>query len=176
LQADHEGGGMPEDRSDPSTFSRLVSPPGVAALAILGLVIVGVSRLFGAGTVLQEVATEMIASFGNAVLLLAVFGLFFRSGLERLLRGAPGGEAYAGFAERVREVLQDLGGRQEDSGQHDQRGSVHDQDAEVTPYEAKLDRIEEGVKSLAGKDIPELRDEIREIRKLLLDVGHAREG
>lgn len=153
---------MPEDSHDPSTFSRLVSPPGVATLAILGLVIVGASRLFGTGTVLQEVAMEMIASFGNAVLLLTVFGLFFRSGLERLLRGAPGGEAYAGFAERVREVLQDLGGRQEESGPHEQRSSGHDHDAEVTPYEAKLDRIEEGVSSLAGEDILELREELRE--------------
>ncbi len=48
---------MSGDSSDPSAFSRLISLPGVAALAVLGLAIVGVSRLFGASTVFQEVAT-----------------------------------------------------------------------------------------------------------------------
>lgn len=164
---------MPEDSPDPSTFfSRLISLPGVTALAVLGLAIVGLSRLFGAGTVLQEVATEMIASFGNAVLLIAVFGLFFRGGLERLLCGAPGGDVYAGFAERVREVLQDLG--QQDLGR--QHPDQRDEEPEATRNEAKLDRIEEAVRSLTGEDVPELRNEIRELRELLLNAGHGREG
>ncbi len=75
-----------------------------------------------------------------------------------MLRGAPGGEAYAGLAERVREVLQDLG-RQD----LDQR----DQDPETTRYEEKIERIEEGVQFLTEKEIPELRDEIRRLRELL---------
>jgi hypothetical protein len=116
--------------------------------------------------------TEMIASFGNAVLLIAVFGLFFRGGLERLLRDAPGGDAYAGFAERVREVLQDLG--QQDLGRQDP--DQRNEEPEATRYEAKLDRIEEGVRSLTGEDVPELRNEIRELRELLLNAGHGREG
>jgi hypothetical protein len=100
---------MPEDSPDASALSRLISLPGVVALAVLGLAIAGASQFLGADTLLQEVATEVIASLGNAVLLLAVFGLLFRGGLERLLRGMPGGDAYAGFAERVREMLQELG-------------------------------------------------------------------
>ena len=109
---------MPEDSPDASALSRFISLPGVVALAVLGLAIAGASRFLGADTLLQEVATEVIGSLGNAVLLLAVFGLLFRGGLERLLRGMPGGDAYAGFAEHVREMLQELG--QHDPTQPDQ--------------------------------------------------------
>ena len=73
---------MPEESTDPSTFSKLISLPGMVALAVLGLAIVGVARLFGTGAVLQEVVTEMIASFGNALLLIAIFGLFMLVSLK----------------------------------------------------------------------------------------------
>lgn len=149
---------MPEDSPDASALSRLISLPGVVALAVLGLAIAGASRFLGADTLLQEVATEVIASLGNAVLLLAVFGLLFRGGLERLLRGMPGGDAYAGFAEHVREMLQELG--QQDPTQPDQSLGRAE-------HEARLDRIEEGVRSLVERGVPELRAEMRELRELL---------
>ena len=60
---------------------------------------------------------------------------FFGSGLERLFRGAPGGEVLAESANRLREVLQGL----------DQQ----DQKMERSWHEVKLDRTQEGVRPLA---------------------------
>ena len=84
---------MTSDDSESPAGSKLVSAQGIAALAILGIVILALSRLFGAETILREVVTEVVAGFGNAILILAIFGLFFRSGFERLLRRAPGGRS-----------------------------------------------------------------------------------
>jgi hypothetical protein len=42
-------------------------------------------------------------------------------------------------------------------------------------YEAKLDRIEEEVRSLAGEEVPKLKREVEELRKLLLDAGYGQE-
>jgi hypothetical protein len=92
---------MTSDDSESPVVSKLVSAQGIAALAILGIVILALSRLFGAETILREVVTEVVAGFGNAILILAIFGLFFRSGLERLLRRAPGGDTFAESAERL---------------------------------------------------------------------------
>lgn len=153
---------MTTEGSETPTLSKLVSAPGIAALAILGVMVIAVSRLFGADTILREVVTEVVAGFGNAILLLAVFSLFFRTGLERLLRRAPGGDAYAEYANRMREILQDLDRR--DQGM----GEPHD--------EARLNRIEEDVRSLANEKVPELRDEIRELRRLIQDPRYGREN
>jgi hypothetical protein len=135
------------------TLSRLLSAPGIAALAVFGILVLAVSRLFGADTILKEVITEVVAGFGNAILILALFGLFFRTGLEHLLRRAPGGEAIAESAEHLRAMLQDVNG-----GAQDVQGS---------PYEEKLTRIEEGVRSLIDEDIPALKGEIEALRRLV---------
>ena len=83
---------MSLENSGSSTLPRLLSVPGLVSVAIFGAVVVVVSRVFGPENILREVVTELLASFGSTILLLALFGLLFRSGLERLLRGAPGGE------------------------------------------------------------------------------------
>ncbi len=135
------------------TLSRLLSAPGIAALAVLGIIVLAVSRLFGADTILKEVITEVVAGFGNAILILALFTLFFRTGFEHLLRRAPGGDAIAEFAEHLREMLQDV-----NEGNRNTQGS---------PYEEKLTRIDEGVRSLIDEDIPALKTEIETLRRLV---------
>ncbi len=135
------------------TLSRLLSLPGIAALAVLGIIVLAVSRLFGADTILKEVVTEVVAGFGNAILILALFTLFFRTGFEHLLRRAPGGDAIAESAERLREMLQDV--------------NEGGQDKQEPPYEETLTRIDEGVKSLIDEDIPALRIEIEALRRLV---------
>ena len=45
----------------------------------------------------------------------AIFGFFFRTGVQRLLRWAPGGETFEEFAERLRELLQGFDVRERES-------------------------------------------------------------
>jgi hypothetical protein len=135
------------------TLSRLLSAPGIAALAVLGIIVLAVSRLFGADTILKEVVTEVIAGFGNAILILALFTLFFRTGFEHLLRRAPGGDAIAESADHLREMLQDVNAR--------------NRNTQGSPYEEKLTRIDEGVRSLIDEDIPALKTEIETLRRLV---------
>nr|MBA3793651.1 hypothetical protein [Rubrobacter sp.] len=92
-----------------SALTKLISVPGLVAVAIMGVAIAAMARIFGPGNVLQEIATELVASFGSTILVLAVFGLLFRTGLDRLLHGAPGGEALARSVERLGDVLQGPG-------------------------------------------------------------------
>jgi hypothetical protein len=143
-----------------SALSKLLSAPGIAALAVFGIVFLAVSRVFGADTILREVITEVVAGLGNAILILALFSLFFRTGLERLLRRAPGGDAFAESMEHLRDMLHNM----------DQR----DQDSQGLPYEERLTRIDEGVKSLIDEDIPALRMEIEALRRLV-SSEHERE-
>ncbi len=138
-------------------MTKLISVPGLVAVAILGVAVVAVARLFGPGKVLQEVVTELLASFGSTILVLAVFGLLFRTGLERLLRGAPGGEALAQSVERLEDLL---------------RSPV----AQEPGSEAKLDRIGRDVRSLTDSEVPALRKEVAELRRLLADLQHERSG
>jgi len=126
----------------------------------MGAAVILLARLFGPGNVLREVLTELIASFGSAIVVLAIFGLVFRSGLERLLRGAPGGEALVESAEYLRDILQGL----DEQGLKAQEGGAA----------AKLDRIEEDVRSLADSELPALREEVAELRGLLADLRHER--
>jgi iron-sulfur cluster repair protein YtfE (RIC family) len=151
---------MTSEDSEGPTVSKLVSVPGLAALVILGIAILALSRLFGAETILREVVTEVVAGFGNAILILAIFGLFFRSGLERVLRRAPGGDTLAESAERLREILQDL--------DQNNRGMGESQ------LGATLDHIEEDVHSLLKEEVPELKREVKEMRRLMLDAGYGR--
>jgi hypothetical protein len=147
---------MSSEDTDAPTLLRLLSVPGILALAVLGLVVLAASQLLGADTIAREVLTEVIASFGNAILILAVFGLLFRSGLERLLRRAPGGDTVVESAERLSEILETF----------DERGS----EGRSPPCGAKLDRIDTGVRSLTEKDIPAVRSEIEALRQLVLDL------
>ena len=151
---------MTSEGVETPTLSRLLSVPGIAVLVVLGIAILATSRLFGADTILREVVTEVIAGIGNAILVLAMFGLFFRTGLERLLRRAPGGDALAESAEHLREIL----------GSLDQ----HDEYLEGSRYEAKLDRIDEGVRSLGDDGLPALKSEIEALRRLILDEEQGR--
>jgi hypothetical protein len=147
---------MSSEDTDAPTLLRLLSVPGILALAVLGFVVLAASQLLGADTIAREVLTEVIASFGNAILILAVFGLFFRSGLERLLRRAPGGDTVVESAERLSEILETF----------DERGS----EGRSPPCGAKLDRIDTGVRSLTEEDIPAVRSEIEALRQLVLDL------
>jgi len=130
------------------------------AVAIFGISVIVVSRLFGPENILREIITELLASFGSTILLFAIFGFFFRTGVQRLLRWAPGGETLEEFAERLREVLQDFDVRWRES-----EGS---QDGE------KLDRIEVGVRTLSAERIPRLENEITELRKMLANPAYGR--
>lgn len=148
------------ERPERSVLSKLISVPGLVAVAILGLAVAAVARLFGPGNILREVATEAVASFGSTVLVLAVFGLLFRTGLERLLRGAPGGEALTRSAEQLEDVLQGPG--------------LQDLKAQQPGFEAKLDRIGRDVRSLADREVPALRKEVAQLRKMLADLQQER--
>ena len=148
------------EEPESSVLPKLVSVPGLVAVAVVGIAVTLVARLFGPGNVLREVVTELIASFGSTILVLALFGLLFRSGLERLLRGAPGGDAFVESAERLRDILQGM-------GEQDLR-------AQEPEFEAKLDRIGEDVRSLADCELPALRNEVAELRELLADLRHER--
>src|SRR5215213_4076544 len=148
---------MPTEEPD---LPKLLSVPGLMAIGIFGISVIVVSRLFGSENILREIVTELLASFGSTILLFAIFGFFFRSGLQRLLRWAPGGETLGESAEHLREFLRDF----------DQREG----EADDSQHGEKLDRIEEGVKTLATDEIPRLENEIRELRRLLADDGHGR--
>ena len=150
---------MGEETESP-VLPRLVSVPGLVAVGALGIASTLLARLFGPGNVLREVVTELIASFGSTILVLAIFGLLFRSGLERLLQEAPGGEAFVESAERLRDTLQNL----------DQQ----DRKSQGPGFEAKLDRIGEDLRSLADSELPALRKEVAELRGLLAELQHER--
>ena len=145
-----------------SALTKLISVPGLVTLAILGVAVAAVARLFGPGNVLKEVATELVASFGSTILVLAVFGLLFRTGLERLLRGAPGGETLAQSVERLESLLQGT--------------SVQDLKAQEPGIEAKLDRIGKDVRRLADREVPALRKETAELRRMLVNLQQERNG
>ena len=144
---------MTSEGTRTSALSKLLSAPGIAALAVFGIIFLAVSQVFGADTILREVITEVVAGLGNAVLIVALFSLFFRTGLERLLRRAPGGDAFTESMEHLRDMLHNM----------DQR----DQDTQGLPYEEKLTRIDEGLRSLIDEDIPALRMEIEALRRLV---------
>lgn len=141
-------------------MTKLISVPGLVAVAILGVAVAAVARLFGPGNVLREVATELVASFGSTILVLAVFGLLLRTGLERLLREAPGGEALAQSVERLEGLLQGPG--------------AQDPKEQEPGFGAKLDRIERDVRSLVDGEVPALRKEVAQLRGLLADLQHER--
>lgn len=145
-----------------SALTKLISVPGLVAAAILGVAVASAARLFGPGNVLKEVATELVASFGSTILVLAVFGLLFRTGLERLLRGAPGGETLAQSVERLESLLQGT--------------SVQDLKAQEPGIEAKLDRIGKDVRRLADREVPALRKEMAELRRMLANLQQERNG
>src|SRR5215210_1700078 len=151
---------MSEEDPDSPKLPKLLSVPGLMAVAIFGISVIVVSRLFGPENILREIVTELLASFGSTILLLAIFGFFFRTGVQRLLRWAPGGETFEEFAERLRELLQDL--------------DVRGRGSEGSQYGEKLDQIEVGVRTLSTEKIPRLENEINELRKMLADPAYGR--
>ena len=144
-------------REDPEeqTLPKIVSVPGLISMAVLGVAVIILSRLFGPENLIREVLTEVVASFGSTLLVLAIFGLLFRSGLERLFRGAPGGETFVESADRLRDVLQHFDQRAPDTG--------------ASRDEERLGRIESGVRSLVEDEVPALRTEIESLRRLLAE-------
>jgi hypothetical protein len=147
---------MSSENSGSSTLPRVLSVPGLVSVAVFGALVVVVSRVFGPENILREVVVELLASFGSTILVLAVFGLLFRSGLQRVLSRAPGGESFARSAERLGEFLQEWDRREQS------------QDTE------KLDKIEVGIETLSTDEIPRLQTEIRELRDMLADRGYGR--
>ena len=152
---------MSLDNSGSSTLPRLLSVPGLVSIAVFGALVVVVARIFGPENILREVLVELLASFGSTILVLAIFGLIFRSGLQRLLRSAPGGETFSRSAERLGELLQEWDQREE---------------PEDAQYTEQLDRIEEGIKTLSADEIPRLQTEIRELRTMIAERGSGREN
>jgi len=142
-----------EEESESSALLKLISVPGLVAVAVLGIAVIALARLFGPENVLRELVIELIASFGSTILVLAIFGLLFRTGLERLLRGAPGGQALAQSMEHLKDILQDL--------------SEQDFKSPGARYGTELDQIAKDVRSLADSELPALRREVAELRKLL---------
>ena len=133
----------------------------MVAVAILGAMVAVLASLVGPGNVLREVATELVASFGSTILVLAVFGLVFRSGLERLVRGAPGGEPIAQSVERLADVMQ---GPEAQSLRGPQGAG----------FEAKVDQIGRDARSLVDRDVPALRKEVAELRAMLTALQRER--
>jgi hypothetical protein len=152
---------MSEEDPDSPNLPKLLSVPGLMAVAIFGISVIVVSRLFGPENILREIVTELLASFGSTILLFAIFGFFFRTGVQRLLRWAPGGETFEESVERLRELLQEF----------DVRGS----ESEGSMDGEKLDRIEAGVKTLSAENLPRLENEIKELRKMLSEAGQGRD-
>jgi hypothetical protein len=151
---------MSAEDPDSPKLPRLLSVPGLMTVAIFGIWVIVVSRLFGPENILREIVTELLASLGSTILLFAIFGFFFRSGLRRLLRWAPGGETFEESVERLRELLQDF--------------DVRGRESEGSLDGAKLDRIEAGVRTLSAEKIPRLENEIQELLKILADPADGR--
>ena len=151
---------MPAEDPDSPELPRFLSIPGLMAVAIFGISVIVVSRLFGPENILREIVTELLASFGSTIVLFAIFGFFFRTGIQRLLRWVPGRETFEESAERLRELLQDF--------------DVRGREPEGSPDGEKLDRIEEGIRTLSAEKIPRLENEIQELRKMLADPAYGR--
>ena len=118
------------------------------------------SETWSPGNVLKEMATELVAGFGSTILVLAVFGLVFRTGLEQLLRGTSGGETLARSVERLESLLQGA--------------DAQDLEAQEPRLEAKMDRIGRDVRFLSDGEIPALRKEVAELRGMLVDLRQER--
>ena len=144
---------MGEEESESSALLKLISVPGLVAVAVLGVAVIAFARLFGPENVLRELVMEVVASFGSTILVLAIFGLLFRTGLERLLRGAPGGDAFVQSVEHLKDILQVV--------------SEQDFKTQGSGYGPELDRIGKDLRSLADSELPALRREVAELRKLL---------
>lgn len=148
---------MTREEPEEQILPKLVSVPGLLAVAVLGVAVIALSRLFGPENFLREVLTKVVASFGSTILVLAIFGLLFRSGLERLFRAAPGGESLVESADRLGEILQQMDRRAPEAGASRDQG--------------RLDRIESGVRSLTEDEVPALRAEMEDLRLLLTERG-----
>jgi hypothetical protein len=140
---------MSNEAPTPPSLTRLATPLVIAALALFGILIIALSHLFGKNSILQEV----ISSFGNAILLLAIFELFFKSALEGYLRKVTHWDA----TEKAGRALQEAEDTLRELNEYINRFL----------YEEKLTDIEE-----ATSAIPEIQKEVEELRKLLLDAEY----
>ena len=58
---------MPTEDPESPKLPRLLSVPGLMAVAIFGISVIVVSRLFGPENILREIITELLASFGSTI-------------------------------------------------------------------------------------------------------------
>jgi hypothetical protein len=70
---------MSEEVPDSPKLPKLLSVPGLVAVAIFDISIIVVSGLFGPENFLREIITELLATLGSTILLFAIFGFFFRT-------------------------------------------------------------------------------------------------
>ena len=95
---------MNSEGTEAPTVIKLLSLPGMLALALLGIAVLAASRLLGADTIIREMVTEVIAGFGNAILYSSCSALSsevvssscfagLRVGYPRRVRGTPAGHA-----------------------------------------------------------------------------------
>ena len=70
---------MPAEDPDSPKLPRLLSVPGLMAVAIFGILVIVVSRLFGPENILREIVTELLASFGSTILLLRHLRVFLQN-------------------------------------------------------------------------------------------------
>ena len=128
-------------------------------MAILGVAVLAASRLLGSEATIREVVTEVIAGFGNAIFLLAVFELFFMpaSSVSSARRPVP---TPTRRARNGRERRRCRASGQASRAEESSAGS------------AKLDSIEEDLRSLVDRDLYGLKKRIgiEEVRELVSDA------
>ena len=79
--------------------------------------------------------------------------MFFRTSHERIHLSAQDRDDNTESIEHIRDILH--------------KTNQHEQDTQELPYEKKLIRIDEGIRSLIDEDIPALRMEIEALRRLV---------
>ena len=82
---------MSAEGPDSPKLPRLLSVPGLMVVAIFGISVIVVSRLFGPENILREIVTELLASFGSTILLFAIFGFSSEAAYGACFAGHPAG-------------------------------------------------------------------------------------
>ena len=59
---------MTREDSEEQILPKLVSVPGLLVMAVFGVAVIALSRLFGPANFLRVVLTEVVASFGSTIL------------------------------------------------------------------------------------------------------------
>jgi hypothetical protein len=63
----------PSEGTQTPSLPKLLSAPGIVALAVFGIMFLAASRVFGADAILRPVILEVVAGLGNTALILALF-------------------------------------------------------------------------------------------------------